>query len=254
VVWLIDWLKQYQGTLLVIAHDRDFLDAVINQILHIEQNKLTLYSGNYSDFEVLRAEQLAAQQAQHEKQQQVMAHMQSYVERFRYKASKAKQAQSRLKALERMEKVAAVQSDNPFTFRFFECKNLAHQVVSLNKANIGYDDTMIFKELDFAIAAGDRIGLLGRNGAGKSTLIKALAGEKALASGERITAKDLSIGYFAQHQLEQLDKESSALNHLQALDKQAKTQDLLNFLGWFGFRGERADVRLRLFQVEKKPD
>lgn len=252
VVWLIDWLKQYQGTLLVIAHDRDFLDAVVNHILHIEQHRLTLYSGNYSDFESLRAERLAAQQAQHEKQQQVMAHMQSYVERFRYKASKAKQAQSRLKALERMEKVAAVQSDNPFTFRFFECKNLAHQVVSLNQADIGYGDTLIFEGLDFAIAAGDRIGLLGRNGAGKSTLIKALAGEKALASGERMTAKDLSIGYFAQHQLEQLDKDSSALNHLQALDKKAKTQDLLNFLGGFGFRGERADCPIAPFSGGEK--
>jgi len=252
VVWLIDWLKQYQGTLLVIAHDRDFLDAVVNHILHIEQHRLTLYSGNYSDFETLRAERLAAQQAQHEKQQQVMAHMQSYVERFRYKASKAKQAQSRLKALERMEKVAAVQSDNPFTFQFFECKNLSHQVVSLNQADIGYDDNLIFDGLDFAIAAGDRIGLLGRNGAGKSTLIKALAGEKALASGERMTAKDLSIGYFAQHQLEQLDKDSSALNHLQALDKKAKTQDLLNFLGGFGFRGERADCPIAPFSGGEK--
>mgnify|MGYP001627770442 CR=1 FL=1 len=252
VVWLIDWLKQYQGTLLVIAHDRDFLDAVVSQILHIEQNQLTLYSGNYSDFETLRAERLAAQQAQHEKQQQVMAHMQSYVERFRYKASKAKQAQSRLKALERMEKVAAVQSENPFTFRFFECKNLSHQVVSLNQADIGYDDNLIFDGLDFAIAAGDRIGLLGRNGAGKSTLIKALAGEKALSSGERVTAKDLSIGYFAQHQLEQLDKDSSALNHLQAVDKQARTQDLLNFLGGFGFRGERADCPIAPFSGGEK--
>lgn len=252
VVWLIDWLKQYQGTLLVIAHDRDFLDAVVNHILHIEQQRMTLYSGNYSEFETIRAERLALQQARHEKQQQQIGHIQSYVDRFRYQASKAKQAQSRLKALERMEKVAAVQSENPFSFQFFECQNLAHQIITLDKATIGYGDHLIFEDLDFSIAAGDRIGLLGRNGAGKSTLIKVLSGEKELHSGERIAAKDLTIGYFAQHQLEQLNADDSALRHLQDLNKKASTQELLNFLGGFGFRGERADCPIAPFSGGEK--
>ncbi|VAW46815.1 Bis-ABC ATPase YheS [hydrothermal vent metagenome] len=252
VVWLQDWLKRYEGTLLLISHDRDFLDAVIKFILHIEHDKLTLYTGNYSGFEKTRMEQLALQQAMFEKQQKQIAHMQSYVDRFRYKASKAKQAQSRLKALERMEVIAATQAENPFHFEFYPCQNLKHQIVELEKADIGYGEHKVFQNLNFSVTAGARIGLLGRNGAGKSTLIKAMSGEKTLQKGELKTAKDLHIGYFAQHQLEQLQLDSSCIEHVLQLDKQATEQEVKNFLGGFGFRGEKADSPIKPFSGGEK--
>ena len=252
VVWLQDWLKRYEGTLLLISHDRDFLDAVIKHVLHIEHEKLTLYTGNYSDFEKARMEQMALQQAMFEKQQKQIAHMQSYVDRFRYKASKAKQAQSRLKALERMDTIAATQAENPFHFEFYPCQNLKHQIVELEHADIGYGEHLVFKDLNFSVTAGARIGLLGRNGAGKSTLIKAMSGDKELQKGELKTAKDLHIGYFAQHQLEQLDPLSSAIEHVMQLDKQATEQSVKNFLGGFGFQGEKADTAIKPFSGGEK--
>ncbi|MGJ8663638.1 MAG: ATP-binding cassette domain-containing protein [Marinicella sp.] len=257
VVWLQDWLKRYEGTLLLISHDRDFLDGVVKHILHIEHEKLTLYSGNYSDFEKTRMEQLALQQAMFEKQQKQIAHMQSYVDRFRYKASKAKQAQSRLKALERMDTIAAAQVENPFHFEFYPCQNLKHQIVELEHADIGYGEVNIFQDLSFSVTAGARIGLLGRNGAGKSTLIKAMSGEKELKKGELKTAKDLHIGYFAQHQLEQLDLNSSCIEHVIQLDAKinntaATEQSIKNFLGGFGFRGEKADTPIKPFSGGEK--
>ncbi len=252
VVWLQDWLKRYEGTLLLISHDRDFLDGVVKHILHIEHQQLNLYSGNYSDFEQVRMERLALQQAMFEKQQKQIAHMQSYVDRFRYKASKAKQAQSRLKALERMDTIAAAQAENPFQFEFFPCQNLKHQIVELEHADIGYGEVKVFQDLNFSVTAGARIGLLGRNGAGKSTLIKAMSGEKALQKGELKTAKDLQIGYFAQHQLEQLDLESSCIEHVLQLDKEATEQSVKNFLGGFGFRGEKADTAIAPFSGGEK--
>jgi ATP-binding cassette subfamily F protein 3 len=252
VVWLQDWLKRYEGTLVLISHDRDFLDGVIKFILHIEHEKLTLYTGNYSDFEKTRMEQLALQQAMFEKQQKQIAHMQSYVDRFRYKASKAKQAQSRLKALERMDVIAATQAENPFHFEFYPCQNLKHQIVELENADIGYGDHKVFQNLTFSVTAGARIGLLGRNGAGKSTLIKAMSGEKALQKGELKTAKDLHIGYFAQHQLEQLQMDSSCIEHVLQLDPQATEQAVKNFLGGFGFQGEKADSPIKPFSGGEK--
>ena len=252
VVWLQDWLNRYEGTLLLISHDRDFLDGVVGHILHIEHEQLTLYSGNYSDFEKTRMEQLALQQAMFEKQQKQIAHMQSYVDRFRYKASKAKQAQSRLKALERMDTIAAAQVENPFHFEFYPCQNLKHQIVELEHAVIGYGDHLVFQDLNFSVTAGARIGLLGRNGAGKSTLIKAMSGEKALQKGELKTAKDLHIGYFAQHQLEQLDPSSSCIEHVLQLDPKASEQDIKNFLGGFGFRGDKADTPIKPFSGGEK--
>jgi ATP-binding cassette subfamily F protein 3 len=252
VVWLQDWLKRYEGTLLLISHDRDFLDGVVQHILHIEHQQLTWYSGNYSAFEKIRTERLALQQAMFEKQQKQIAHMQSYVDRFRYKASKAKQAQSRLKALERMDTIAAAQVENPFHFEFYPCQNLKHQIVELEGADIGYGDHLVFKDLNFSVTAGARIGLLGRNGAGKSTLIKAMSGDKALQRGELKTAKDLHIGYFAQHQLEQLDPEATAIEHVLLLDPEATEQAVKNFLGGFGFQGEKADTPVQPFSGGEK--
>ncbi|TDR23882.1 ABC-F family ATP-binding cassette domain-containing protein [Marinicella litoralis] len=252
VVWLQDWLKRYEGTLVLISHDRDFLDGVVKHILHIEHEKLTLYTGNYSAFEKTRMERLALQQAMFEKQQKHIAHMQSYVDRFRYKASKAKQAQSRLKALERMDTIAAAQVENPFHFEFYPCQNLRHQIVELEHADIAYGEHKIFKDLNFSVTAGARIGLLGRNGAGKSTLIKAMSGEKELQKGVLKTAKDLHIGYFAQHQLEQLDLNSSCIEHVIQLDKDATEQSIKNFLGGFGFQGEKADSPIAPFSGGEK--
>ncbi len=252
VVWLQDWLKRYEGTLWLISHDRDFLDGVVKHILHIEHEQLTLYTGNYSDFEKTRMEQLALQQAMFEKQQKQIAHMQAYVDRFRYKASKAKQAQSRLKALERMDTIAAAQVENPFHFEFYPCQNLRHQIVELENADIGYGEHQVFQNLNFSITAGARIGLLGRNGAGKSTLIKAMSGDKELQKGDLKTAKDLQIGYFAQHQLEQLDASATAIEHVLYLDPKATEQDVKNFLGGFGFRGDKADTPVKPFSGGEK--
>lgn len=240
VIWLEDWLRNYSGTLLLISHDRDFLDKIATHIAHIEQCELTLYTGNYTAFEVLRAEKLANQQSAYEKQQREVAHMQSFITRFKAKATKARQAQSRIKALERMELIAQAHVDSPFDFAFGVPDKMPGMLLKLEKAAAGYDDKPLLNELDILINAGDRIGLLGHNGAGKSTLIKLLAGELTLQQGERTDAKDLKIGYFAQHQLEQLDGEASPLLHLQRLDPRAKEQELRSFLGGFAFAGDMA--------------
>ncbi|MEJ2529689.1 MAG: ATP-binding cassette domain-containing protein, partial [Gammaproteobacteria bacterium] len=241
VIWLESWLKSYTGTLLLISHDRDFLDAVANQIAHIEQGCITLYSGNYSAFERIRAERLANQQSSYERQQREIAHIHSYVERFRAKATKARQAQSRIKALERMELIAPAHIDSPFHFEFRQPLKTPHPLLKLEKASSGYGDSMILNGIELNLSPGDRIGLLGPNGAGKSTLIKLLAGELAVKSGERQTAQDLRIGYFAQHQLDQLRPEQTPMQHLLQIDPQAREQELRNFLGGFGFSGARAD-------------
>ncbi|GAA0199080.1 ABC transporter ATP-binding protein [Kangiella japonica] len=244
VVWLEKWLETYQGAVLLISHDRDFLDRVINRVAHIEQQRIKLYSGNYSSFELQRAEQLAQQQANYERQQKEIAHMQSYVDRFKAKASKAKQAQSRVKALERMEKISAAHVDSPFNFRFPELGHVPSPLMQLKSVSAGYDtDTgpvTILNKVGFTLLPNDRIGLLGKNGAGKSTLIKVLAGELAVQSGERIEAKHLNIGYFAQHQLEQLHPQMSPIQHLQREYPDATEQELRNFLGGFDFHGDKA--------------
>ena len=239
VIWLQEWLQSYAGTLLLISHDRDFLDAVVGNILHIEQQSAMLYSGNYSQFERARAERLAQQQSNFERQQKERAHIQSYVDRFKAKATKAKQAQSRLKALERMELISAAHIDSPFHFAFFKPERVSNPLIKVEKTTLAYSDNIILNNVSLSIKPGDRLALLGPNGAGKSTLIKLLAEENKPTSGTIECAESLKVGYFAQHQLEQLDPNASPLLHLQRLDKKATERDLRNFLGGFGFHGDK---------------
>ena len=237
VIWLEQWLNEYRGTLLLISHDRDFLDACVSHVLSIEQQRATLYVGGYSDFERQRGERLAQQQALHERQQREIAHMEDYVRRFRAKATKARQAQSRIKALERMERVAAAHIDSPFSFSFRDAPPAPDPLLVLEEAAAGYDGRTVLADLRLQLRPGERIGLLGRNGAGKSTLIKLLADELALSAGVRTEGKGLAIGYFAQHQLETLRPAESPLQHMLRLDPIAREQDLRDYLGGFAFRG-----------------
>ena len=239
ILWLERWLKRYEGILLVISHDRDFLDEICTRIAHIENCSINLFTGNYSQFEKLRAEQLALQQAMYARQQKQIKHMQSFVDRFRYKASKARQAQSRIKMLERMEQIAPAHVDSPFRFHFMEPEKQPQQLLSLTDAAVGYDDTIVLDNINLALLAGDRVGLLGMNGAGKSTLVKALSTGSTMLKGERHVSKDTKIGYFAQHQLDLLRPESSPIDHLRDYAPDDREQDHRNYLGRFGFGGER---------------
>lgn len=240
VMWLEDWLKAYPGTLIIISHDRDFLDNICTNIIHIEHKKLNCYTGNYTDFEVERAQRLALEKAMYDKQQTELAHMQAFVDKFRYKATKAKQAQSRLKAMERMEKIVLAQADSPFSFSFFENENvLPPNLIRMDNLTAGYPDKTVLTSIKMNIMPGSRIGLLGRNGAGKSTLIKTIAGEIPPLSGEFALAKAVKIGYFAQHQLEYLDPVGTPLSHLTALAPDARELELRSFLGGFGFSGDK---------------
>jgi ATP-binding cassette subfamily F protein 3 len=240
VIWLESWLRDYPGTLFLISHDRDFLDAIAQQIAHIEQGRLTLYTGNYSAFEILRAERLAQQQAAYDRQQQEIARIQGFVDRFRAKATKARQAQSRIKALERMERIAPAHVDAPFRFAIGKPSALPHPLLTLEEANAGYGDRVVLRGLRMSLSPGDRIGLLGPNGAGKSTLIKVLAGTLGLVGGRRQTAQGLRIGYFAQHQMDQLRADDSPLLHLQRIAGNATEQQMRDFLGGFAFAGDKS--------------
>ncbi len=239
ILWLERWLRRYPGILLVISHDRDFLDQVCTRIAHIEHQAIRVFSGNYSQFEMQRAEQLAQQQAMFSRQQKDIKHIQSYVDRFRYKASKARQAQSRLKMLERMKKIAPAHVDSPFRFHFAEPKRQPQHLLGLMDVNVGYSHgEPILSDINLSLSAGDRVGLLGVNGAGKSTLVKALASGSTILNGERILHKDTKIGYFAQHQLDSLLPEQSPIDHLRSCAPDDREQDLRNYLGRFGFGGE----------------
>ncbi len=252
VIWLEGWLRDYRGTLLLISHDRDFLDNVVDNVLHIEHQHIALYRGGYSDFERQRAERLALQQAMFEKQQRKVAHLQSYIDRFRVQATKARQAQSRIKALERMERVAAAHVDTPFSFSFRQPKALPDPLTVLDKVSVGYADKPILQGVELTIRPGQRIGLLGKNGAGKSTLMKLLADELKASQGKRTNAKDLNIGYFAQHQLEQLRLNESPLQHMQRIDPVTREQEHLDYLGGFDFRGDMAKTACEHFSGGEK--
>jgi ATP-binding cassette subfamily F protein 3 len=252
VVWLEQWLSAFKGTLVVVSHDRDFLDGCVTHITHIHDARLTLYTGNYSAFEDARAAQLAGQQATFEKQTRVIAHMESFVARFRAKATKAKQAQSRLKALARMERIAAAHVDTPFDFHFPQPDRSPNTLIYLNKIVMAYGERRILNDVELTLAPGARIGLLGPNGAGKSTLIKLLANETQAAAGQRTEGRGLVIGYFAQHQLEQLRPDESPLQHLLRQEPQTREQELRDYLGGFDFRGAMADSPVAPFSGGEK--
>jgi len=243
IVWLENWLKAYPGTLLLIAHDREFLDRVAGRIINIEQHAVTAYAGNYSAFEAARAAQLSQQSALHARQQREIAHMEAFVNRFRASASKARQAQSRIKALERMQRITPAHVDSAFEFSFFSALKLPRPLLAIQAQSAGYGDRALLDKVSLTVYPGDRISLLGRNGAGKSTLIKMIAGELAPLGGRRDDARDLAIGYFAQHQLEQLDPDASPLLHVQRLAQSmaqpSTEQEQRDYLATFGFRGDR---------------
>jgi ATP-binding cassette, subfamily F, member 3 len=243
ILWLEAWLRDYPGTLLLIAHDREFLDRVTNRIVNIEHGKARAYRGNYSQFEDQRAAEMAEQGAMYVRQQREIKHMESFIERFKAKASKARQAQSRMKALERMVRIAPAHVDSPFAFSFAEPEKLPRPLIAIEKQSVGYDGRPILHNVTLTLAPGDRIALLGRNGAGKSTCMKMLAGELTALAGTRTEARDLKIGYFAQHQLEQISPADSPLTNLKRFGApratRATEQELRDYLASFGFRGDR---------------
>lgn len=251
-LWLEGWLRSYQGTLVLISHDRDFLDNVVDHLLHVENKQLNLYKGGYSAFERQRAERLAQQQSMFVKQQREVAHMEDFVRRFKAKATKAKQAQSRIKALERMERIAPAHVDSPFHFVFPEASQFSDPLLVMRKADLGYPAKPVLSGVGFTLHPGQRIGLLGPNGAGKSTLIKTLVGDLPPITGQRTQGEHLYIGYFAQHQLEALDVNATPLLHLQRLSPDVREQELRNFLGGFGFQGDEVLALVKRFSGGEK--
>jgi len=252
MLWLQGWLLRYQGTLLMISHDRDFIDAICERTLSLEQEQLIPYRGGYSAFEQQRAERMAQQRAQYAKQQREIGQMEDFVRRFRAKATKARQAQSRLKALERMETVAPAHVDSPFSFQFPEPGKSSDPLLTIDNLVLGYGDDVVLDGVSLSLHPGDRIGLLGKNGAGKSTFLKGLTGALPALSGDRVTGAHLRIGYFDQQQLEVLDLQASALLHLQRLTPKVREQVILDFLGGFNFRGDRARQEIAPFSGGEK--
>ncbi|MCL7462722.1 ATP-binding cassette domain-containing protein [Pseudomonas sp. NW5] len=252
ILWLEEWLKGYPGTLLLISHDRDFLDAVVDHVVHLEQQTLTLYRGGYSAFERARAERLAQQQQAFEKQQAQRAHMEDFIRRFKAKASKARQAQSRIKALERLEELAPAHIDSPFDFVFREADKVSSPLLDLSEGRLGYGERAVLEKVKLQLVPGARIGLLGPNGAGKSTLIKTLSGELEPLGGRLTRGENLAVGYFAQHQLDSLDPKASPLLHLARIAPAEREQTLRDFLGGFDFRGNRCDEPVLNFSGGEK--
>ena len=240
VLWLEQWLLRYPGTLLLISHDREFLDGVCTHTLHLHEGKAKLYTGDYTSFERQRSEQLHQQQAAHEKEQAEREHLQKFIDRFKAKASKAKQAQSRVKRLAKLSGTEAVRAERAFRISFAEPLRLPNSLIRLNHVDAGYGDTRILANVGFGLEAGDRVGLLGPNGAGKSTLVKTLVGELPLLGGERSAHPDLKLGYFAQHTVESLQPGQSPIDHLRDIAPNDSVQDFRNFLGRWNFAGDRA--------------
>jgi ATP-binding cassette subfamily F protein 3 len=251
IVWLANWIKSYRGALLLISHDREFLDETVDGIAYLHHKTIELFSGNYSAFELLKAARLAEQQSNYEKQQRDVKHMQDFVRRFRAKATKARQAQSRIKALDRLELIAPAHIDSPFHFEIPTADKLSDPLLSLIDADLGYS-TPILKQLRLSLHPGDRLGLLGHNGAGKSTLIKTLVGEIEPLSGQRVEGFNLQIGYFSQHQVDDLDLDSSALQHLRDRNKTLGEQQIRNYLGGFDFHGDKVLEPVRIFSGGEK--
>ncbi len=252
ILWLEDWLRAYPGTLIMVSHDRDFLDNVVEHILHVEQGTITHYRGNYSTFERTRAERLAQQQQQYEKQQADVAHLTKYIDRFRAQATKARQAQSRIKALERMTMIAPAHVDSQFSFRFREPERLASPLIRMDEIDAGYGERIVLRNVNFSLTPDTRLGLLGPNGAGKSTLIKTVVGELAALHGERIASDHTRIGYFAQHQVDHLDLKASPLLQLTRIAGRTDELTLRKFLGSFGFAGDRVDTTCENFSGGEK--
>lgn len=251
VMWLERWLQSYPGTLILISHDRDFLDPIVNRIVHIENQTLNEYTGNYSSFETQRAQKMLQQQAIYQKQQKQMAHMQSYIDRFRYKASKARQAQSRIKALERMEKVLPAQFDNPFSFEFREPAALPGPILMMDQVAAGYGDHLILEKIRLNLVPGSRIGLLGRNSAGKSTLIKLLSGELKPQSGDCTYSQGENWLLCAASVGNTASRRDAAATH-DANRARQNELELRNYLGSFGFHGEKALEKVAPFSGGEK--
>jgi ATP-binding cassette, subfamily F, member 3 len=258
IIWLEDWLKRYEGTLIIISHDRDFLDGVVNVIVHIDDRKLKRYSGNYSAFERQRAAQLALGQAAFEKQARQRAHLQSFIDRFKAKATKARQAQSRMKMLAKMEELAPLRAAAEFSFEFREPLSAPNPLLVMEDVVAGYRteeppaEKPVVRGINFSLQTGQRIGLLGVNGAGKSTLVKTIAGELKPLAGDAQFGKGLSIGYFAQHQVEMLRHDESPLWHLARMAPTTREQELRNFLGGFNFGGEMVTSKIAPFSGGEK--
>ncbi|WP_367109049.1 ABC-F family ATP-binding cassette domain-containing protein [uncultured Psychrobacter sp.] len=247
ILWLETWINQFTGLVIVISHDQAFLDATVDHILHVEQQKITLYTGNYQQFIRTRHERMAQQQQAYEKQQETRAHLDDFIRRFRAKASKAKQAQSRIKQLERMADLSPMMADNPFSFQFYPPANMSTPLIEMIDADIGYSETPLLYNASVQVTPDTRLGLLGMNGAGKSTLIKALVGELGILSGSYRVSDTLKLGYFNQHQMDALDAAATPMQMLRRLAGKTSDALLRSFLGSFDFRGERIDTPSELF-------
>ena len=251
IIWLGSWIKSFRGALLLISHDREFLDECVGHIAHIHNGTIELYTGNYSQFEIRKAAKLAELESNYNKQQREVAHMQDFVRRFRAKATKARQAQSRIKALERMELIAPAHIDSPFQFSIPETEKISDPLIVLEEADLGYTHPVV-NDVKISFHPGDRIGLLGANGAGKSTLIKSLKGELPLLKGIKTDGKNLKVGYFSQHQVDDLNLDKSALNHIQDIDEKVTESVIRNFLGGFNFRGDKVKGPITHFSGGEK--